>query len=111
LKNPAAIISYLDNPGLETAALTLVTQVEVHLRWNTKNAGDSSRAWRVLLQDNGAEHEINVRNVMFQPFDPSAPVMPSTTTSILAGELKGNVRALVRGLIFDAATRDLTLLC
>ena len=85
----------------------LTVPTKTHLRWNTKNAGDASLAWRVLFQLETGEMEINVRNISIQPGFSSN--FPKTVTSIVDNELKGNVEIMVGAVHFDYQTRELVL--
>ena len=86
---------------------SLTSPTKAHIRWNTKNAGDASRAWRVLFQLDTGEKEVNVRNISIQPG--LSNNFPRTVTSVVDDELKGNVEVTAVAVYFDVETRELVL--
>lgn len=94
--------------AFNTSGMTnLPCPTTAHLRWNTKNAGNESLAWRVLFQLPKEEVEINVRSISIQPGFSNN--FPKTVTSIVDNELKGNIEIIVTAVHFDLRTRDLIL--
>lgn len=91
----------------KTGMSSLSQPTKTHIRWNTKNAGDASLAWRVLFQLDTGEKEINVRNISIQPGFSNN--FPKTVTSVVDDELKGNVEVVVTAVHFDYTTRELIL--
>lgn len=86
---------------------SLSSPTVAHIRWNTKNAGFPSLAWRVLFQLPAGEVEFNVRNISIQPGFSNN--FPRTVTAVVDNELKGNIAVDVTALHFELATRELVL--
>jgi hypothetical protein len=86
---------------------SLPVATTVHIRWNTKNSGDASVAWRVIFHLQTGEFEVNVRNISIQPGFTNN--VPKTVTSIVDDDLKGNVEVQVTAINFSLATRELVL--